>query len=65
MIKKIKQYFCKHSWRCVYIYGTYADWRCRKCDKGKKGYAPLGLTQEDINAEIIREIRLRAKRDKI
>jgi len=57
MIKKLKQFFCKHSWRCVYIYGTYADWRCRKCDKKKKGFAPIGLTQDDINKEIIDRLK--------
>lgn len=57
MIKKIKQYFCKHKWQCMYIYGTTALWRCKKCDKTKHGFAPVGLTQDDINREIIEERR--------
>jgi len=57
MIQKIRQYFCKHTYKCVYIYGTYADWRCLKCEKKKKGFAPVGLTQEQINNDIINRFK--------
>ncbi len=59
MIQKIRQYFCKHTYKCVYIYGTYADWRCLKCEKKKKGFAPVGLTQDDVNKEIIDRLKQR------
>lgn len=48
MIGKIKQWLCKHSWRCVYIYHMTADWKCNKCGKRKKGMAPFGVTNEDL-----------------
>lgn len=37
----LKQIFCYHRWRCIYKYGTFADWRCRKCGKIKRGLAPI------------------------
>ena len=33
MIKKLKQYFCRHTWQLVYKYGFTADYKCSKCDK--------------------------------
>ncbi len=42
MIKQyIKSLFCKHKWTCVHIYGTFALWKCEKCDKTKRGFAPV------------------------
>jgi alpha-glucuronidase len=61
IITKIRQYFCRHNWKCVYIYNIFADWRCTKCDKHKKGYAPFGLTQDDINKEIIDRLKKERK----
>lgn len=63
MFKKIKQYFCKHKWQCMYIYGTTALWRCKKCDKTKHGFAPIGFTQDDINKELIKNRRNELKRN--
>jgi hypothetical protein len=37
----LKQLFCHHRWRCIYKYGTFGDWRCRKCGKIKRGLAPI------------------------
>ena len=51
--KYIKEYFCKHMWKCKYIYGTFADWECTKCSKHKKGFAPFGFTNNDIKDGII------------
>ena len=48
IIKRIKQHICKHIWECKYIYNYTADWECKKCNKRKKGYAPIGLTNEDL-----------------
>ena len=48
MIQKIKQYFCKHTFKCLYIYGTFAEWKCKKCGKCKKGFAPVGFSNEDL-----------------
>ena len=36
MIKKLKQFFCRHKWKCVYVYGFSADYKCYKCDKRTK-----------------------------
>lgn len=54
---RLKQFFCKHKYKVVYIYGATALWRCCKCDKSKNGFAPVGLTQDDINKEIIEKLR--------
>lgn len=47
-MKKLKQIFCRHLWKCIYIYNINAEWQCVKCEKHKKGYAPMGLSNEDI-----------------
>jgi len=33
MLKKLKQFFCRHKWKCVYVYGFSADYKCLKCNK--------------------------------
>lgn len=36
MIKKLKQLLCIHKWKCIYVYGMSADFKCKKCGKAKK-----------------------------
>lgn len=38
MIKKLKQLFCIHKWKCIYVYGLSADFECKKCGKYKKDF---------------------------
>lgn len=53
MLKRLKQLFCKHRNKCVYIYNTFADWKCEKCGRRTKGFAPVGFTNEDIKNKVI------------
>ena len=60
MIKKLllrlKQKYCKHKWDCKYIYNATADWECKKCSKRKKGFAPFGLTNEDLKSNLYKNL---------
>ena len=35
MLNKIKQYFCKHKWEEIYVYGFSSLYQCNKCKKTK------------------------------
>ena len=41
MLKKIKQYFCKHKWNSLYVYGIFSLYQCDKCDKTKNDWTLL------------------------
>ena len=51
LLLKLKQKLCKHHWKCVYIYHVTADWKCKKCNKRKKGMAPIGISNKDLNSK--------------
>ena len=49
ILKKIIQYLCTHKYVCTYVYNISADWRCVKCGKRKKDFAPLGFTKTEMD----------------
>ena len=48
ILKKLIQLICTHKYVCTYVYNISADWRCVKCGKRKKDFAPLLLNWEEI-----------------
>lgn len=48
-MKFILQFLCTHKFVCTYIYNTMAEWKCVKCGKGKKGFAPVHFTKTEMD----------------
>jgi len=49
IMKRLKQFFCRHKWECIFVYRISADYVCTKCYKTKKDFAPLRIDKSQVN----------------